>query len=48
MKYVLLRVLERNVYHEYYCSNDLEFLREMKKILNNKHGDYFFIVEVLK
>lgn len=48
MKYVLLKVLERNIYHEYYCSDDLEFLKNMKKVLNNKYDSYFFIVEVLK
>jgi len=48
MKYVLLKVLERDIYHEYYCSNDLDFLKSMCKILNDKYDAYYFIVQVLK
>lgn len=48
MKYILLKVIERNIYHEYYCSNDLEFLNEMCNILNQKDDHFYFIVEMVK
>lgn len=48
MKYILLKVLEQDTYYEYYCSNDLDFLKEMCNILNQKDDYFYFIVEMVK
>lgn len=49
MNYILLKVIDRYTYYEFYTSNDLAFLKEMRNVLNEKDDEYFyFIVKVIK
>lgn len=47
MKYRLYRFVDRNNLFFVYKSNDLEFLKQMKKVLSQKYDYRFILMEVV-